>query len=221
MIYKKLEVSNLKNIECQIENFCPHCNTCIDPKQIGDINNLTGIKPLKIFAIIFECTSCKRQYVCFYQYNDVTTLSTKLLFVYPHAQPQNVSKELEKFSPKFAEIYTQAQAAEKYGLTEITGVGYRKAIEFLIKDYLITFQEEKPDNIYKMFLGSAINLIKVPKIQTLAKASTWLGNDETHYQRRYENKDLNDMKKFIEALIYFIKFELFAKEAEEFTTKDK
>jgi len=37
-------------------------------------------------------------------------------------------------SPNFHEIYNQAQKAEQYGLNLIAGAGYRKSLEFLIKD---------------------------------------------------------------------------------------
>lgn len=43
-----------------------------------------------------------------------------------------------------------------------------------------------------------------------------LGNDETHYLKKYADKDVNDMKKFIQALAYFISSELAADEAHEF-----
>lgn len=37
-------------------------------------------------------------------------------------------------SPQFVEIYNQAKAAESFQLDQITGLGLRKALEFLIKD---------------------------------------------------------------------------------------
>jgi len=46
-------------------------------------------------------------------------------------------KEVEKYSRNFTIIYNQAFTAEINRLTEICGLGYRKAFEFLIKDYLI------------------------------------------------------------------------------------
>ena len=34
-------------------------------------------------------------------------------------------------------MLSQAETAEKYGLTLVCGPGYRKALEFLIKDYVL------------------------------------------------------------------------------------
>ena len=38
----------------------------------------------------------------------------------------------------------------------------------------------------------------------MAKRATWLGNDETHYFRKWEDKDLSDLKKLIEMTVHFI-----------------
>lgn len=51
-------------------------------------------------------------------------------------------------------------------------------------------------------------MIDNPKIKEIAKRATWLGNDETHYFRKWEDKDLNDLKKLIEIVVYFISMEL-------------
>ena len=42
------------------------------------------------------------------------------------------------------------------------------------------------------------------RIKTLAERSAWIGNDEAHYVRKQDDRDISDMKKFIEALVYFI-----------------
>mgnify|MGYP000858501655 CR=1 FL=1 len=56
------------------------------------------------------------------------------------------------------------------------------------------------------------------KIKNLATASTWIGNDETHYIRKHVDKDIQDMKQFIHALLYFIEYQLTVEEATTFTT---
>ena len=43
--------------------------------------------------------------------------------------------EISELSENFVEIYGQSQVAENQGLNKICGVGYRKALEFLIKDF--------------------------------------------------------------------------------------
>jgi hypothetical protein len=38
-------------------------------------------------------------------------------------------------------------------------------------------------------------------------ASGWLGNDETHYLRKWETKELTDLKKLIQLTVHWIQME--------------
>lgn len=116
---------------------------------------------------------------------------------------QNISD----LSPRFIEIYHQAEKAEQAGLSEICGMGYRKALEFLIKDYLIKNNPESEEEIAGELLSPSINRIENSKIKTLAKGSAWLGNDECHYIRKHEDYSIDDLKVFINAVVAFINSE--------------
>ena len=66
---------------------------------------------------------------------------------------------------------------------QICGTGYRKSLEFLIKDYLIsTLPEDQHEAIKNKFLNNCIrdNISNI-NIKTVASRAVWLGNDETHY----------------------------------------
>lgn len=52
---------------------------------------------------------------------------------------KDFSQEIKDLSPNFVKIYHQAEQAENTGLSDICGLGYRKALEFLVKDYAIAF----------------------------------------------------------------------------------
>jgi len=85
------------------------------------------------------------------------------------------------------------------GLTQIAGPGYRKALEFLIKDYASHLYPDHRDEIEDSFLGKVISeYIKEEKrIVEASKRATWLGNDETHYKRKWEDKDIHDLRELI------------------------
>ena len=70
-----------------------------------------------------------------------------------------------------------------------------------------------------MHLGDCIKLIDNPKIQALAKASTWLGNDETHYVRKHTDRDIEDLERFLNSLVGYLSFELTADDAISFIDK--
>ena len=94
-------------------------------------------------------------------------------------------------------------------LMEICGVGYRKALEFLIKDYIIQGKSEDiVDKIKKIRLAKCIDdYVEDEKLKAVAKRAVWLGNDETHYVRKWENKDVQDLKGVIRLTILWIEKE--------------
>ena len=143
--------------------------------------------------------------------------------VYPHPDiEKGFSEDIAKLSPNFIKIYHQAEKAENMGLSEICGLGYRKALEFLIKDYGILFHPDDEEKIKNMALSPCINTyIDNPRIKTLATASAWIGNDETHYVRKHEDYNLEHLKIFISATVSFINSELSYLKAEQLLNTPK
>lgn len=193
------------NFDLEIPTQCIHCY-----KEVGFIVNSTSTyneRVDKTIAITFQCPSCERYSVYEYLITNKGLKTTELIN-YSYTKDINVSlpKNIEKVSEEFVNIYKQAATAEAYGLMNICGVAYRKAAEFLIKDYVIMKNKEEEENIKSIFLSVVISnyLDDFPKIQNLAKATAWIGNDETHYVRKHNDKDLNDLKAFLLASATFI-----------------
>lgn len=156
--------------------------------------------------IVHFCPSCEG--VFYARYFDERNIYY-LYDVFPN-RLENVafSKSIQTLSPKFSEIYTQAESAEEQGLLEICGMGYRRALEFLVKDYLCQANPEHSEEIKKQPLAACIkSRIGDHRIKTLAERATWIGNDETHYIRKHENLDVQDMKMFIRAMVAYIEAE--------------
>lgn len=132
------------------------------------------------------------------------------------------SDRIEKISPKFIEIYHQSEIAENTGLIEICGMGYRKALEFLVKDYAIAFNPDNESEIRNSNLSPCIsNFIDNKRIKSLAMASAWIGNDETHYTRKHEDYDVGHLKLFISAVVSHIDSELAYRMAERLLSAPK
>ena len=99
--------------------------------------------------------------------------------------------------------------AEANGLDQIAGPGYRKSLEFLVKDFLVNHVHpgdlEKENTIKGMFLGKCIeDMIDEKRIKNCAKRAAWLVNDETHYTRKWEEKDIHDLKSLINMTVNWI-----------------
>jgi hypothetical protein len=118
------------------------------------------------------------------------------------------SDHIKGVSPRYCQIANEAQKAEKKGLKLIAGPGYRKALEFLIKDYLCLARPGDAEDIKKVQLGPCVaRYVDNDKIKATAARAAWLGNDETHYERKWEEKDLEDLKKLVHLTVLWIEME--------------
>jgi hypothetical protein len=112
--------------------------------------------------IVFRCprADCGRLFIA--RYNATTGISKVgstlgefvLAEVTPRAPiPPDIPPEVAAISPGFASIYAEAAAAESYGLEQICGVGFRKSLEFLVKDHCIRSHPAREDEVRGALLG--------------------------------------------------------------------
>lgn len=203
--YNLYYVSKDKLHEVEVEEIssCPLCHCSGHPHFdggciVGNHEEKTGVH---LFVILY-CTICKKHYIA--KYNGVSG-RYELEYVLPsNSNPTVFDDVINNISPDFANIYNQAKQAEESGLNELVGIGYRKALEFLIKDYLIHKQNENPETIKSLYLGDCVKKLNNDRIQTLAKGAVWLGNDETHYEKRHVDYGVEHIKLFTQALIGYI-----------------
>lgn len=192
-------------------NECPFCHSTITPNFIyGYLNNTT-------IETLLACPNikCKKSFIGYYPhtngnytYNGIVTQGNLI--------GKDFTDNISNISPAFIEIYNQAYSAEQQNLTEICGVGYRKALEFLIKDYIILNNPEDKDKVEKKMLGPCIkDYVNDDRIKGVAKRAVWLGNDETHYIRKWEGKNLQDLKKLIDLTVHWIEMESLTKSFED------
>ena len=204
---------------------CPHCGRTMSPQHVGQSTSSesTNVSEEGRFSVVFRCSfeDCLKYFVIEYIHDSYAHAS---MVDYTYRPPIKVKlpENIEKVSPVFVEIYSQATVAESEALNQIAGVGYRKAAEFLIKDYVISKNPSDEEHIKSIMLEKVIAdyLNDFPKIQVLAKSVAWIGNDETHYVRRHDGKDIQDLKKFILSAAQFIAADYDADEALAFTSSD-
>ena len=126
--------------------------------------------------------------------------------VYPKEMVKpTLPSAIAQISPSFQGLYAQALAAQHHGLDDVFGMALRKALEFLIKDYCISKDPASAPAIKKEFLGNTIkNRVTDPNIKICAERAVWLGNDETHYERRWTSHDASDLDRLIKLTINWI-----------------
>jgi hypothetical protein len=181
---------------------CVFCHKTIDAR-IGQVEELANGK----LEVVYQCPDpfCNKLFISYYQHNKELDQYLWTGNILGRFLIDRFAETVKHISESFTEIYNQAFITEQMGLDRISGMGYRKAFEFLIKDYVISHSKKDEKKIKNMNLGSCISeYIKDKEINEMAIRAAWLGNDETHYERRWVDKDIRDLKSLIEITIYWI-----------------
>lgn len=196
----------------QFPDECSYCHHAIKAEVIST----TLMAAHNVIDMVFACPryACKRVSIAVFKRETINAIEKGKGFQLRFLHPSNpvdpeFSEHVAKVSPQYVEIFKQASKAEALGLGEIAGVGYRKALEFLVKDYCITKNPDKEEEIKAKFLGRVIdNHVDNVNIKQCAKRAVWLGNDETHYVRVWVEKDIKDLKLLIQLTVGWIEQEI-------------
>lgn len=200
---KNISINN-RSYPVDYPDKCPICH------HHGDIITVNAVSVQKESGVevVFRCPFQECQRVFIGSYGQPT--SPDLLSLQPSVPDTTLFPQLVRtISPTFIEVYGQAEQAEHLGLKHIAGPGFRKAFEFLIKDYAKSATDTpRHEAIEKAFSGKVVDeFIGDPRIQAVAKRALWLGNDETHYLRRWGGKDLEDLRTLIRLSVNWIEIE--------------
>jgi len=185
---------------------CPFCKVQMIPEYFYLCEN--NERGLSVFC---RCSNpkCNHAFI-----SDFVCWQNEYIFgkIAPNAEMdrKDFSEIIKEISPSFCEIYNQAYGAQQMNLSQICGVGYRKALEFLIKDYIMSsMEDEKKEGIKQKNLAKCIKEdISSQNVKAVAARATWIGNDETHYVRIWKDKDIRDLIGIIDLTIRWIESEI-------------
>ena len=181
---------------------CPYCDKGIDPIIINKFPyrfyNLCNI------IVTLKCPCCEQVFFAKYQINPLGyDFGQDELHYFEviggHKKRLDFSKEIIDLSPNFVENYNDAFVAEQAGCTNIVGIAYRRAFEFLVKDYAIKFNPSEMESIKKMNLSDCVKkYISNIETKNLLLRATWIGNDYSHYESKHKDFNIEDLKQLIE-----------------------
>lgn len=202
-------------IRCSaVPDVCPRCHRSVHPKHVY----AALLSELGQAQVVFRCTHQKCQELFLGTYSTANRSSAgrseyTLRSVTPAtAQKTSFPETVLLLSPTFVSIYDQSQEAETRQLDQLVGIGLRKALEFLVKDYAASENPGKDDEIRTSTLASCIaQYVSDPNVKECAKRAAWLGNDETHYTRKWETKDVGDLKLLVRLTVNWIDNSLLTK----------
>lgn len=208
---------------------CPVCHTTLDPTIFHKIVTTSEDGKSATLSLLSFCRRCRSSFLSTYTvikdeatYREHRYFDANLIQSVPFTPvPQAFSDNISRVSPRFVDIYNQAYQAEQLHLTDISGMGYRKSLEFLVKDYLIFKSPDSKDAVEKLGLSQCVDKLHDinPSLKAIAKCATWLGNDEAHYIRLHMDYDTDDLKRFIDAMVTLINLLFITEEAASIESK--
>ena len=140
-----------QTVKFEYPEYCPHCGKNISPEiiYVSDSEDSYSSGDAR-FVVTFRCSrsACKKYFAVEYIFTSRSELCSIAKYSYRPPIKVKLPENIEKVSPVFVEIYSQATVAEAEVLNQIAGVGYRKAAEFLIKDYAISKNKDDEEKIF-------------------------------------------------------------------------
>lgn len=189
----------------EIPIVCPYCGAYVQPAQQNSIG--VAYNGGLIIVVTFKITCCNKLFFSTFERTG-SSGHVDLLYTYPMYQLDTLPNAIYDISERFVELYKQANYAESMNFFELAGTGYRNALEVLIKDYAITELNHPEEEVVKKKLHKAIELY-LPNVRLANSADVIrvLGNDNTHYERRYKDIDFSILKQYLEIFIKAIETE--------------
>lgn len=198
------KTSSMKSAEVPIEDCCPMCHKTGKPEYAnGCLVRSFNEQEKPMLFVVWYCTNCKKYYVSLYHMRtSLSNVEKDILYPYPtELNEEYIPQDIKDMYPDFSQIYSEACECERNNLLRVAGTGYRKALEFLVKDYLQLEQGLTKEEIGECRLEKCCKKIEFEDIRNFANAATWLGNDETHYTVKHPDYDIKQMKAFLICLI--------------------
>lgn len=188
---------------------CPYCNMGTDAtyeqKYIASFNGNT------LLIATCKCTACGKMFLFVCEKDDKQI--AKNVCIYPEVSVKPfVNKHLAAISERFIDIYNQALEAEFAGHFDLAAIGFRTALEILIKDYAINILKEPEASVTSKKLCPAIGeYLHQEEMVKTADVVRILGNDYTHYKRKYPEHDFALLKKYMEIFLSQIEIQYMIK----------
>lgn len=199
-----------KDIIFNKPQLCPHCGINTDaPMEKYNMVSYSEADNTQLIVFIWRCTVCEKVFVSLHTLN-------KDVVEYVGTYPQKLSlfndAQLEEVSPRFIEVYNQALRAELTSDYNLAAIGFRTALEILTKDFAIAYSGDTKEQIVKLTLCDTIKkYFGESAVFSSANAIRILGNDHTHYERKYPEYDFSWLKECMAIVIALVRAELLKK----------
>lgn len=198
---------NAYNFPLRKPMLCPLCGAFQDG-IIASRSIHPGPAGSEIGVVGYKCTFCAEKYIVIYRIDKESKIANFAAF-YPPPGGGYKNEILADTSPRFISSYNQALHAENCGDIELAAIGYRQALECLVKDYAIHELGVDREKVIKKSLCDAISeYLGEQELLATADVVRILGNDYAHYERKYPEHDFELLKRYMEIFIKLVETKL-------------
>ena len=200
-------VDNSYNFKLKKPMLCPLCGAFQDGTIVSRSVH-PGPTGFEIGVAGYRCTFCSEKYIVIYKISREDKIADFAGF-YPPSDSGYQNDTLADTSPRFITSYNQALRAEKFGDIELAAIGYRQALECLVKDYAIRELDIDREKVIKKNLCDAISeYVGEKEMLATADVVRILGNDYAHYERKYPEHDFELLKRYMEIFVKLVETKL-------------
>ncbi len=203
-VYFKLNNADY-SFHFQTPQYCPICG--IGQGGIFKEGKFFGASGVTYWFATFECTECHKIYGLIFDTNK-TKKQAKFRAFHPTVEPTYDDDVLGACSPRFISLYRQALMSEYHGHYDVAAIGYRAALEVLIKDYAVEELGESHKKMGDIGLAKAIKLYLDSGEAAAADVVRLLGNDYAHYLQEYPDIDFSVIKEYMDMFVAQVRMKL-------------
>ncbi len=177
---------------------CPFCGYGTDAPITN--KNHFQLNDHYVIMATCKCTSCGQtfffvsEYLNGHEYEPIMIPSISFI--------RYENKILSKISERFIDMYNQALQSEFVGNYELAAIGYRTALEIIIKDFAINELGIPREAVVKKKLYDAIGeYLNQNELINTSDVVRILGNDHTHFERKYPQHDFELLKGYMDIFL--------------------
>lgn len=177
---------------------CPFCGYGTDAPVVK--KETYSFNGHYIIAATCQCTSCGKFFFFASEYHKDSLYQPITIPSISFIPYEN--ENLAAISERFIDMYNQALQSEFVGNIELASIGYRSALEFLVKDFAINELGKPREEVIKKKLHNAIGeYLNQNDLVSTADVVRILGNDYTHYERKYPQHDFDLLKGYMDIFL--------------------
>lgn len=209
-------LSLITNISAQVHSNeeCPVCHYAMDLESNAWRNYHDAVDTDQRYFNVFSlyiCPHCHKGFAIVHTVQKADssegfdTFEVRQISFPSTTKDSGMDEKIREMSPRFYEVYNQCYVAKQNGLSELYGMGLRKALEMLVTDYAIKRNPSEESKIVNMSLHNRIeNYFNDSDAKTSLLACKYLGNNETHYSNNNSEEDIVLLEDLVEDIIYYI-----------------